>query len=102
MGFGWHTLSRLVLGYDAKDVDCGMKVFHRDAAADLEPRLTGDYATISPEILTWAKKLGHDIAELSVRHAPRENGEQSGANLKVIIGSIHGLFRLRRMLRKVA
>lgn len=102
MGRGWHLLSRIVLGYEAKDVDCGFKVFRRDALLVLEPRLLGDHATISPEILTWAKRLGHRVVEFDVQHRPRANGEQSGANLTVIFSSVIGLFRLRRTLNRKA
>ena len=53
MGRGWHWLSSLVLGArTARDVDCGFKLFTRAVLADVEPRISGGYAAVSPEVLS--------------------------------------------------
>lgn len=99
MGRGWHMLSRLILGFDAKDVDCGFKVFRREAVQDILPDLRGEHAVISPEILARAKRAGHKIVEVGIEHFPREEGEQTGAQLHVVLKSIRGLFETRRAIR---
>jgi putative flippase GtrA len=100
MGRGWHVLSALVLGYRASDVDCGFKLFRRPAMAELEPQLVGDHATISPELLARAARADHQVVEVGVKHYPRQNGEQTGANLSVVIASLRQLFAVRRTLRR--
>lgn len=94
MGRGWHWLGRAVLGYRAIDVDCGFKLFTREALLRF-PALRGDHATISPEILYCARRLGLSIREIGVNHFPRGHGTQSGANLRVIAASLVGLLQLR-------
>ncbi len=101
MGRSWHLISSFILGFKAKDVDCGMKVFRRDALAELMPLLQGEYATISPEILALATQRKHRIVEVGVSHFERQYGEQTGANLKVVIGSFKDLFEIRRSLRLI-
>lgn len=98
MGRGWHLVTRLALGVDARDVDCGFKVFRRAALAALEPRLFGDFATISPELLARAKQADMRIVEVGLEHAPRSSGESSGSSLRVVVGSFRALGRLRRAL----
>lgn len=100
MGRGWHWLSSLVLGSRAaRDVDCGFKVFTRAALADVEPRLSGSYAAVSPEILARAISAGYTMTEAGVSHKPRHHGRQTGSDLKVVILSLAYLFRLRLALR---
>lgn len=100
MGRAWHELSRLLLGYKAIDVDCGFKVFRRDALHHLDAQLTGDHATISPEILARAYRAGLKVEEVGVDHFPRQHGTQSGASLNVIWASILGLIFIRQRLNQ--
>jgi glycosyltransferase involved in cell wall biosynthesis len=100
MGRGWHAVSRVALGVEARDVDCGFKVFRHEALSRLEPRLFGDFATISPEILARAAQAQMPIVEVGLSHAPRDTGRSSGANLHVVVGSFRALARLRRSLRE--
>lgn len=100
MGRGWHIVSRLILGYTAIDVDCGFKVFRRHAVVALDPKLIGDYATISPEILARAHRSGNKIVQVGVKHYPRIHGEQTGSNLAVVIESFKGLATVRRTLKR--
>ncbi len=44
----------------------------------------------------WAK---WGITEASVHHYPRIAGEQSGANIKVILRAFKELFKLRRQIK---
>jgi glycosyltransferase involved in cell wall biosynthesis len=102
MGRAWHWLSARILGYEATDVDCGFKIFRRDVAEDLLPRLSGEHATISPEILARTHRAGFEITEIGVPHYPRGHGSQTGANLQVILASLLGLYRIRRNIRNEA
>lgn len=98
MGRGWHVFSRLVLGYRARDVDCGFKLFRRAALATLYPNLTGNHATISPEILARAHRASLVVTEVAVPHYPRGFGKQTGANATVVYQSIRGLLDVRRVI----
>lgn len=101
MGRGWHLLSRLVLGFKALDVDCGFKLFSREALLDLQPQLAGDHATVSPEILARAHRAGYKVVEVGLDHYPRGHGEQSGANVRVVVESLRELVQVRRQLQQV-
>jgi putative flippase GtrA len=100
MGRAWHWLSSFVLGSKtARDVDCGFKVFTRAAIKDVEPRISGGYAAVSPEILTRAISAGYRMIEAGVTHKSRSHGRQTGSDLKVVILSLAYLFQLRLTLR---
>jgi glycosyltransferase involved in cell wall biosynthesis len=90
-GRSWHWLNWLVLDIRVKDVDCGFKIFRRSVIEEILDDLSGDQATISPEILARAVRKGFTYAEVEVEHRPRLHGEQSGVDLKVILGSFSSL-----------
>jgi hypothetical protein len=101
MGRGWHWLSSLVLGFrTARDVDCGFKVFTREMLATVAPRLSGDFAAVSPELIARAKWHGFRLTEAGVVHMPREYGEQTGADLRVVLSSLRYLLQLRLAFNK--
>jgi dolichol-phosphate mannosyltransferase len=100
MSHGWHQLSTLTLGFRAADVDCGIKLFHRRALALLVPRLQGDHATISPEILALAHLARLSVTEVEVEHRPRSHGAPSGARPDVVVKSLKGLVALRKVLNE--
>lgn len=100
MGRAWHILSRMLLGYKAVDVDCGFKVFRRHALHHLNAHLSGEHATISPEILARAHRARMKVVEVGVDHFPRQYGTQSGASLNVIWESVLGLFFMRQRLNQ--
>lgn len=97
-GRGWHGISRLVLKYDASDVDCGFKLLHRSAVAAVAAELQSDYAAISPELLARLCRAGHRMVEVPVPHYPRANGKQSGLDPKVVMRSFGDLYAVRREL----
>jgi putative flippase GtrA len=100
MGRSWQWLSSLVLGArTARDVDCGFKIFTRAVLKDVEPRISGGYAAVSPEILTRAVSAGYTMAEAGVTHKSRTHGRQTGSDFKVVILSLVYLFKLRLALR---
>ena len=101
MGRAWHWLSCIALGFTAaRDVDCGFKVFTRAVLEDVEPKISGDYAAVSPEILARAVSAGYTMSEVGVTHKPRIYGRQTGSDLRVVILSLVRLFQLRLALRQ--
>ena len=96
-GKAWTTLVRLLFGIRIHDIDCGFKLFKRELLDGLELRAHG--AMISTELMARLVGRGARMAEVGVRHMPRLAGEQSGANLKVIVRAFGELFRLFRELR---
>jgi glycosyltransferase involved in cell wall biosynthesis len=96
LGRGWGLVSRVTLGVDARDIDCGFKAIHRSALARIAPLLTSDHAAISPELLLRARDLDLHVVEVGVDHAPRRDGAQSGANPRVIAGSLRSLHAVRQ------
>ncbi len=90
----WTQASRLLLGVGARDVDCAYKLISR-RMLDGVP-LHGDAALISPEIMMRIRGRGARILQRPVNHYPRLHGEQTGANLSVILASLAGLLGLWR------
>jgi dolichol-phosphate mannosyltransferase len=70
--WGYNTLVRALLGTRVRDCDCALKVFRKDALADLLPETPGFF--VNTEMLTRARQRGHDVAEVGVRHRPRLRG----------------------------
>jgi glycosyltransferase involved in cell wall biosynthesis len=97
-GHGWHGISRLLLRYDAADVDCGFKLMRRSALASVVNQLQSDYAAISPELLARLHRAGHRFVEVPVPHYPRTYGQQSGLSPKVVLRSFVDLYAVRREL----
>jgi glycosyltransferase involved in cell wall biosynthesis len=95
--WGWNMLVRLVLGLKVKDIDCAFKLFRRDVFANIKLETVG--AMINTEILTMAQRNAMRIKEVPVSHYPRLAGEQTGANLKVILKALRELFLMREKLK---
>ncbi len=68
----FNTAVRTLLGTRVRDVDCALKVFRREALADLLPETNGFF--VNTEMLARARQLGHRVAEAGVRHRPRLRG----------------------------
>jgi glycosyltransferase involved in cell wall biosynthesis len=96
--FGWNTLVRLLFGYLCRDIDCGFKLFRREVLEHVN--LVSDGAMIDTEFLAGAKARGFRIAEVPVIHLPREAGEATGANLRVILKAFRDLVRFRVRLSR--
>ena len=85
---------RLFFGTGVKDVDCAFKLMRASALRQLE--LTANGAMVNTELLYQARQHGLRIVQLPVTHYPRQFGEASGGDLKVIIRAISEFFALRR------
>lgn len=90
---------RVVFGLSLKDPDCAYKVFPRAAYERVKP-IKSDGALFSAEFMIRLKKAGYDFVELPVEHYPRLYGEQSGADLRVIIRMFKESWKMRNELRK--
>ncbi|MCI0456284.1 MAG: glycosyltransferase family 2 protein, partial [Gemmataceae bacterium] len=70
--WGYNVLVRLLLGTRVRDCDCALKVFRKDALANLLPQSRGFF--VNTEMLTRARQLGYPILQVGVRHRPRLHG----------------------------
>jgi glycosyltransferase involved in cell wall biosynthesis len=95
--FSFNRLIRILFGLTVRDLNCAFKIYKRNVIRSLE--LHSTLAFINSELLIRAKKKGFTIKEVGVTHYPRKYGTQTGANLKVITGSLRELFQLRRELK---
>lgn len=76
-----------LFGFYFRDIDCGFKLFKREALNKIEP-LKSEGAMITTEILAKAKKANLKILQVEVTHYPRIYGDQSGGNLRVILRAL--------------
>lgn len=76
-----------LFGFRFKDIDCGFKMFKKDALEKIMP-FKSEGAMITTEILAKSKRMNLKIAEVEVNHYPRIYGDQSGGNLRVIVRAI--------------
>ncbi len=93
----WGTLVRMLFGLKVRDIDCAFKLL--PGSLNNAVRLHSNGALVSTELLAKAKYRGLRIAETGVHHYPRTAGEQTGADLKVILKAFRELFQLRRHIR---
>lgn len=77
----------LLFGMHFKDIDCGFKLFRKEALDKIMP-LKSEGAMITTEILAKAKKKKLKIAQVQVSHYSRKYGNQSGGNPRVILRAI--------------
>ena len=92
--WAWTMLVNILLGLRLRDIDCAFKIYPRRLFDEIEMKSMG--ALIDAEILARARRVGYRIAQCGVHHYPRTAGEQSGANLAVILRAFKELFKLRR------
>ncbi len=83
----------IFFGFYFKDIDCGFKLFKKDALNKIMP-LKSEGAMITTEILARAKKAKLKISEVEVMHYPRIYGDQSGGNFRVIFRAVKESFLL--------
>jgi len=82
----------LLFRVHVKDIDCAFKLFKAETIKSLE--LFSQGAFISSEFLYKLKKKGVRFKQLPVHHYPRQHGQPTGANLKVIIKGVTDALRL--------
>jgi dolichol-phosphate mannosyltransferase len=72
---GYNLLTRTLLGTGVRDCDCALKVFRRDALAEMLPQTNGFF--VNAEMLTRARQHGFTVTEAAVRHRPRLRGRST-------------------------
>lgn len=77
----------MLFGFYFKDIDCGFKIFKKEALESIGP-LRSEGAMITTELLAKAKRRKLKIVQVGVEHYPRKFGEQSGANIFVVIRAV--------------
>src|SRR5262245_28450505 len=70
---GYNLLARTMLGTTVRDIDCALKVFRREALAQILPESRGFF--VNTEMLTRAGQRGLEVAEAGVSHRPRLRGK---------------------------
>lgn len=93
----WSTLVNLLFRIGLRDIDCAFKVYPRTFIERIELHSQG--ALIDTEMLAKARNLGLRIAQRGVHHYPRTAGQQTGANLRVILRAFRELFTLYWRIR---
>ncbi len=97
-GKAWTLLIRLLFRVPVRDIDCGLKLINRSLVEGLKLQATG--AMISTELMAQLVRRCAKICEVEVSHLPRVTGEQSGANLLVILRAFKELFLVYGYLRR--
>ncbi|RLA73429.1 MAG: glycosyltransferase family 2 protein [Epsilonproteobacteria bacterium] len=87
----------ILFGLKVRDVDCAYKLFHRDLLTSLKLE-TSSAITVS-EFIIKTKLAGYKIIELPVTHYPRQFGEQTGGNWRVIARAAFDSLSLFKELR---
>lgn len=93
----WGRLVNLLFNMRVRDVDCAFKLYPRELFDRIEMHSTG--ALIDTEVLARARRIGYRIIQLGVHHYPRTAGQQTGANLRVILRAFRELLILRGRIR---
>jgi len=96
--FCWTSLVNVVFRLWLRDIDCAFKIYPRRLFQEIEMKSKG--ALIDAEILARAKRRGYTIGQVGVHHFPRTAGEQTGANLRVILRAFKELFTLRKEIHR--
>jgi|Deesub1362A_J573_1020465.scaffolds.fasta_scaffold01035_9 glycosyltransferase involved in cell wall biosynthesis len=95
--FCFNRLVRFLFGLKIKDLNCAFKIYKKEVIKSL--KLRSNWGFINSELLIRARKRGYTIKEVGVTHYPRQWGTQTGANPRVVFGSLYELFRLRKELK---
>lgn len=94
----WGLSVRLLLGFRVRDLDCGFKLYRREAVP-VDDFISGRGAAISAELIARALRGGHSFTQVGVTHYPRQAGVQSGNSPRVIVNSFLDIIQLWRGLK---
>jgi glycosyltransferase involved in cell wall biosynthesis len=83
---------RLLFDIQVRDIDCAFKIMRSEVLKGINLESPG--ALINTEILAKAGVSGRTIYQVGVNHYPRLEGEQSGANMKVVVRAFREIIRL--------
>ncbi len=71
--WGYNTLVQLLMGSRIRDIDCALKIYHRDTLQQILPEAENFFA--NTEMLTKARSQDLSVVDVGVRHRPRAAGE---------------------------
>lgn len=94
----YGTMIKTLFHLKVRDIDCAYKLIHRRVLDAV--RLESDGALVSAELLVKARNCGFKWAQIGVNHYPREAGEQTGANPRVILRMFKELFRNYKQMKR--
>lgn len=69
----YNLLIQAMFGTGVRDIDCALKLFHRETLAEIS--ITTDGYLVNTEVLTQARLQERSIVEVGVTHRPRAAGE---------------------------
>jgi glycosyltransferase involved in cell wall biosynthesis len=95
-GWLWTRFTGLLFSLQIRDIDCAFKLYKREVFDGITMDSTG--ALIDTEILARATRKGFQIAQKGVHHFPRTTGQQTGADLRVVLHAFKELFELRKRI----
>lgn len=98
---GLNALSRWILGSPLHDINGGCRAFRREVARKIEIRHRINF--VGDEIFARSRIAGWRVAEVVVRHFPREAGQSIHRPWKMagtVVRVIRYLFDLRREIRQ--
>jgi len=93
----YNLYIKLIFGLKVKDIDCAFKLFPKTAYDKIKP-VKSRGALYSAELLIKLVRNGYKFNEIGVNHYPRSYGEQSGANLAVILRMFKESWAFRKEL----
>jgi glycosyltransferase involved in cell wall biosynthesis len=96
-GKAWTTLSRLLFGLRISDMDCGFKLFRREAIEGIT--LHSNSAMITTELMARLAGRNARIRQVDVTHLPRLAGQQTGGSPLAVIRAFREMFLLYRDLK---
>lgn len=96
-GWCWTKLVCLLFDMKIRDIDCAFKLYKREIFDNI--KLSSSGALIDTEILAQAIRRGYRLTQKGVHHYPRTAGQQTGANLRVVLRAFKELFKLRSRIR---
>jgi glycosyltransferase involved in cell wall biosynthesis len=95
--WGWNLLMRWLFGLRVRDVDCAFKLYRAELVRAANVQAEG--AMVNSEMLVKLHRMGYRFQQVSVRHYPRQHGQATGANLRVIMRAFKELFKLYWKMR---
>jgi len=91
--WGWNLLVSLFFGLRVRDVDCAFKLVDTSLVRACDIHSEG--AMVNTEMLVKLSRLGIPFVQVPVHHYPRQHGNATGANPRVIFHAFRELVRLR-------
>ena len=102
MSYFLGILSKIILGSNLKDINCGFRGFKYEASKKI--KINFNYNFVGPEVFTLSKLNKLKICEMRIKHYKRISGiSYFNGFFKIILSCvtmIKYLFQLRKILKK--